>query len=542
MDIAKAKGVYSGRMRVWRWLAAMTALLGCQGVIGDADPNKGPEPDPQCTTLEAPGAPVPMRRLTAAQVRRSVNALLGVDTPLAVSDETLFTFKSNVSSSVDLVAARGYFDFAEATVAATDRSACAAAGATCAAWLYDDVAVRLLRRPLTADERARYEALFEAGSAEEGPSEGARWVLESLLQSPAFLYMDEATRQDGYLDDYAMAARLALTLWGQNPDLELLDKAERGELSTIEQIEAEASRMLDDPRSLGGLTDFIDQWLRLDKLDDPDARPDLEALGQETLAEMRSEPVQLFQMLVSDGADLKSLLTTSQTVSLDTLASIYADDVLSDDGERVALDPARRAGILSLAGVMAALSHAESTSPSVRGYSVLKNFLCSPPPPPPAGVDITLPEIGEGMTTRERLEAHFSEPACAACHQAMDGIGFTFESIDWLGRFRTEEFGKPIDDTATFHLDGEEVSVKGVAEMAAALGDSHDIAVCIARQWASYGAGMPDQEETDCIVEQLATLAQEPGGLRAMIVSFVTSDWYRRGPDAGVPEGPGETP
>ncbi len=521
-------------MRVWRGLAAMTALVGCQGVIGDADPKGGPEEAPQCTTLEAPGAPVPMRRLTAAQVRRSVATILGVDAPLSVSDETLFTFKSNVSSAVDLVAARGYFDFAEVAVAAMDKTPCAAADATCAAWLYDDLAPRLFRRPLTAEERTRYEALFAAGHTEGGPGEGARWVLESLLQSPAFLYLDEATREDGYLDDYAMAARLALTLWGQNPDDALLDKAANGELSTPEQVEAEASRMLDDPRSLGGMTDFVDQWLRLDKLDDPDARPDLEALGEETLAEMRSEPVQLFQMLVQEGADLKTLLTTSETVSLDTLAPIYADDVLSDDGARVMLDPKRRAGILSLAGVMAALSHAEATSPSVRGYSVLKNFLCKPPPPPPPGVDITLPEVGEDMTTRERLEAHFSEPACATCHQAMDGIGFTFESIDWLGRYRSEELGKPIDDSATFHLDGEEIDVKGVAQMAAALGDSQDIALCVARQWTSYGAGMPDQEETDCIVEHLATTAQADGGLRAMIVAFVTSDWYRRGP--------GETP
>lgn len=524
-------------MRVWPFAAAAILVVGCQGLIGDTpDPSEPPEPDPQneCTTLETVGAPVPMRRLTAAQVRRSVADVIGVDAPVSVSDETIFNFRSNVSSSVDLVAARGYFDFAEAVVAQADKSTCAAADAACASWLYEDIAKRLFRRPLTAEERGRYEALFAAGEAEEGPTEGARWVLESLLQSPAFLYMDEATREDGYLDDYAMAARLALTLWGQNPDAALLDKAERGELATVEQIEAEADRMLTDPRSLGGLTDFVDQWLRLDKLNDPDARPDLEALGAATLEEMRKEPVQLFQMLITDGADLQTLLTTSETVTLSTLSPIYGDDVLSDDGSRVALDPNHRAGILSLAGVMAATSHAEATSPTVRGFSVLKNFMCAPPPPPPAGVAVTLPDIGEDATTRERLEAHFSDPSCAACHAAMDGIGFTFETLDWLGRYRTEELGKPIDDSATFMLDGEQITVRGVAEMAAALGDSADIASCVAGQWASYAAGMPVQEEAACIVEDLAEQANAPNGLRNLIVSFVTSDWYRRGP--------GETP
>jgi mono/diheme cytochrome c family protein len=181
---------------------------------------------------------------------------------------------------------------------------------------------------------------------------------------------------------------------------------------------------------------------------------------------------------------------------------------------------------------MAALAHAEATSPTVRGYAVLKSFMCQPPPPPPAGVSVTLPEIGEGVSTRERLEAHFSDPVCASCHTAMDGIGFSFESLDWLGRYRSEEYGEPIDDSATFTLGGEEVSVTGVSEMAAVLSQSAEVASCVASQWASYGAGMPHQEEADCMVGDLATKLQAEGGLRAMIVAFVTSDWYRRGPGA----------
>jgi len=53
----------------------------------------------------------------------------------------------------------------------------------------------------------------------------------------------------------------------------------------------------------------------------------------------------------------------------------------------VKLDPARRAGILSLAGVMAALAHAGTTSPTRRGYIVLANLLCTPFFPPPPGVN-----------------------------------------------------------------------------------------------------------------------------------------------------------
>lgn len=480
-----------------------------------------------CASTQSPGAPVPMRRLTAAQVQRTVADILGVSTPVGVADEKLFTFKSNVSSSIDFVGARGYLDFAEATVLATDLSACTEPTDACTAWLFDDIGRRLFRRALTSGERAGYEELFASGSAEEGGSlEGARWVLEAMLQSPSFLYMDEVARPDGYLDDQSMASRLALTLWGANPDAALLDRAAAGELSTPEQIQDEAARLLADPRSIGGLTDFVDQWLRLDRLNDPDARPDLEALGAETLAAMRAEPVQLLSLMLAQQGDVTTLFTSNETATSPLLAPLYGDDII-EAGSTTVLDPAHRAGMLSLPGVMAALSHAEGTSPTLRGFNVLANILCTPPPPPPPGVDVTLPEIGPDATTRERLEAHFSDPSCAGCHAPMDGLGFAFESLDWLGRYREEEHGKPIDDRSTFPLDGAEVTVEGPVGLATVLADSVTAPACIARQWTSYAAGTPDKEEAACLIEQLAADARQPDGLRAMILGMVASDWYR---------------
>jgi hypothetical protein len=358
---------------------------------------------------------VPMRWLTRASCN-AASAMCRVQPDQRRRREALH-LRSNVSSAVDFAGAHGYLirDLRRRIRRLALKPAMCDAGSS------DEVGPRLSARPLDEDE-LDYQAV--RGGHGRRAAAGARWVLESMLQSPTLLYMDEVAKADGYLDDLSMASRLALTLWGQNPDRELIDRALAGELSTPEQIEAEAQRMLDDPRSLGGLTDFVDQWLRLERLNDPDARPDLEALGAETLTAMRSEPVQLFRMLLDSESNIDDLLLTSTTVALEPLSELYGTDIVKTSAGAFQLDPARRSGVLSLPGVMAALSHAEATSPTLRGFAVLSNFMCTPPPPPPPGVSVTLPDIGEGKTTRERLEAHFSDPTCNACHGPMDGMGF----------------------------------------------------------------------------------------------------------------------
>lgn len=511
-------------------LASLVFLSACYGRISDPGETDPDDPPPVvCTSIATDGAPVPMRRLTASQVERTVLDVLGTAGDVVVTDEKLFTYRSNISSPVDMNGARGYLDFAESAARSVDLARCSS---SCIDWLLDEIGLRLFRRPLDAEERARYTMLYDAGTATGTTADGASWVIEAMLQSPTFLYLDEVVEADGYLDDYSVASRLSLVLWGQNPDLELLERAGRGELSMPAQVREEATRLLADPRSEGGLTDFVDQWFELHRLDDPTMRPDIEALGPATLAALHEEPVALFRTLLLSGGGLPELMTTSSTAALPGLVSIYGDDIVSSGPEIVALDPTRRAGIMTLPGVMAALAHAEQTSPTLRGHAVLANLLCAPPAPPPAGVSVTLPEVGPDVTTRERLEAHFSDPTCASCHRGMDGIGFAYESFDWLGRYRDNENGNPIEDESTFTLGTVEVTVDGPIELANVMATNPTIASCVAKQWTGYASGVPTSRAADCLVERLATDVSGDDGLRAMILTYLTSDWFRRGPGA----------
>jgi hypothetical protein len=73
-----------------------------------------------------------------------------------------------------------------------------------------------------------------------------------------------------------------------------------------------------------------------------------------------------------------------------------------------------------------------------------------PPNPPPNVPQLKEAENkGEGavmeLTMRQRMDEHRSNPACASCHKAFDPIGFALEAFDATGKYRTNEFGKPMD-------------------------------------------------------------------------------------------------
>jgi hypothetical protein len=81
------------------------------------------------------------------------------------------------------------------------------------------------------------------------------------------------------------------------------------------------------------------------------------------------------------------------------------------------------------------------------------------------------------MTMREKVAELTKSAACQSCHSVINPLGFTLENYDALGRFRTEDQGRPIDATSVYKsLAGEETRLSGardLAELAAASPDAH---------------------------------------------------------------------
>ena len=113
---------------------------------------------------------------------------------------------------------------------------------------------------------------------------------------------------------------------------------------------------------------------------------------------------------------------------------------------RVAVADEARRGLLGHGSILTITSHANRTSPVVRGKWILDNLLGTPPPPPPPDVPPLDEEEGVApQTMRERMEQHRRSPACASCHRIMDPIGLALENFDAVGRGGPLEASTPID-------------------------------------------------------------------------------------------------
>jgi hypothetical protein len=123
------------------------------------------------------------------------------------------------------------------------------------------------------------------------------------------------------------------------------------------------------------------------------------------------------------------------------------------DGEafqRVELDGDERSGVITHASILGISSYATRTSPVLRGKWVLDTLLGTAPPPPPDGIPpLAEEDLGTAASMRQRLEQHRANPSCAACHNAMDPIGFGLENYDAAGAWRVKDGNFAIDNSGT---------------------------------------------------------------------------------------------
>jgi hypothetical protein len=153
---------------------------------------------------------------------------------------------------------------------------------------------------------------------------------------------------------------------------------------------------------------------------------------------------------------------------------------------KVDLDATQRAGILTQIGFLA--SYSEGTTPSIimRGVHMARDILCVDVPPPPAAVP-PLPALTPNMTNRQRVENLTMGAPCNACHPPfINPLGFAFENLDGIGKWRTTDNGQPINAKSTYEIDGQMVSFDGPVELMQIIAKSQQGNACYAKHWVEY--------------------------------------------------------
>ncbi len=403
----------------------------------------------------------------------------------------------------------------------------------------------LYRQPLTAEQIEAHVGFFleETGTLGRPPEAALSQLLQSMLNSPLFLYRWEVGPEKPTLDggairlsSYQIASRLAFYLWNSGPDRSLLAQAEAGALSTEQGIAEVARSMLDDARAEQALDSFHTQWLHLEKLDnllkDPVRFPEWgTALG----AAMHEEISTFARHVILEGdGSLKTLLSAPFSFVNEPLAKVYGLDTVSGtDFQRVDLPADQRAGLLTMPGLLAAASEPSVENPFKRGKLLLEKILCQKLEPPPNIPPIPQPDEANPRPIRETLEELTANAPCSNCHSKLNPLGFSLANFNAIGAYQEQdELGFPIDAAGQLP-DG--TSFANPRQLSALLAETTEVRACLTKQWFRFATNRAENSADDYSLESaFSQFSTSEFNLKELLVALVTTrSFLYRSQDAG---------
>ena len=505
-----------------------TASGTTSGIPGTSLPYESP-------ALVSPALEARTWKLTHAHYQATLGALFGVQVALHDGDrprlapETSNGVFTNLSDagfiSIANGLAEGYMDIAGEVVEALTAEqlatfgGCAALGAACTRDAFLSAALRkAFRRPASADDLSLFGALFDAAQNEAATvgddAFAYRSAIKAMLTSPFFLYRTEigadANQVEFQLTPHELASFLSYSVLGQPPGEALVARAEAGTFSDVGVLRGEVEQLLAEQAAADQFERFVTEWLEVEAFLDPDFGLGREgvkvAAGFDSVkAAMQQETEQFIAANITLAGTLPGLLTSPVQVSDAALAAFYASEP-SGAGA-----PQDRVGILALGAGLALRAKDASTSPTLRGLFVRERLMCQHfTVPPNVNPDLTdLAAEAQPQTTRELYELHARNAVCNSCHELFDPMGFTLETFDEVGRFRSTQSGVPIDTSALLIDSDVDQQLSNHVELANALAQSTWVKECLARQAFRFYFGT----STSLVVDTTGTRLEEDRGL-----------------------------
>jgi hypothetical protein len=434
------------------------------------------------------------------------------------------------------------------------------------------------RRPVTQEELLPFRSVALAARDQGLPfRESMQVALQTILVAPDFLFRIEqqegARVREGVreLSDWELASRLSYFLWSSMPDDALRDEAQQGTLSNPDRLIAQVHRMLDDPKADALVDGFFEQWLGLRNLQTLEVDNNTDPLWNDRLREAMRKETQLFcRQLLSREGKLSDILLADFTFVNPRIAELYGLQFDGRDPQEMYRGPkqrrsdrrlgsyaeeerwikttlpAERRGLLTQAAILTLTSNPSRTSPVKRGKWVLENLLGDPPPAAPPNVPTleATQEDHKGLSLREQLEIHRSNPSCASCHRVMDPIGLGLENFNAIGRFRTEDAGKPIVASGEL-ADGR--SFTSAVQLSETLAqDQPKLVAHFCSKLLTYALGRGLVTADQCALGKIETYTQErQSTVRSVIEAIVMSEpfrWTEVAPPIGESNGTEQNP
>lgn len=488
------------------WLAVL--LTGCTGVL--------PEPSPTVSVCAESGR---LARLSGTQYRAVVARVLPEWKPLdALEVPFSQPRRTDVYSTWSSQASLGEYDVDDAWSAAEliatewverQQRACPGAGRSeaCVVSAWKPFVSALWSRPPTSEELASITQSLAEYERDLPGKPAAVAMARALLMSPQFLFRQELGI-DGALDAYELAAAVSFTLTDAPPDEPLRRLVESGAAPGI--IAGEASRLLAQPTNVPALRRFLREFLQYetaaqtfkDPAQFPFHRP------RELVDDTERVVERLLERHARSGLQ-RALLTSTLVHVRPSTARSWGLQLTADAG--VFLDDPSRTGVLSHPSWLVAMSEPDHNHLVRRGRFVREKLLCGQVPNLPGGV---VPQIEKkpGLTFRQRLEQHSTDPACAGCHQLMDPLGMGFEAWDHLGRAQTMDNGGPVSTSGLIEGAGDQDGpYADTRELMKRLADAPEVRACWVRQVFQYFRGRPIREADLCELERLTQLYEDSG-------------------------------
>lgn len=387
----------------------------------------------------------------------------------------------------------------------------------------ETLAYRAFRRPLSEEQKHAYvrQHFVEGISTEDA----IRRSVIAILKSPRFLYREVVPTDDLF----TQVDRLAFALVDSIPNPSLLEAASEGWVHSDQAFRQQAERLMKTYRSRTRLKEFLRVWLALERLHGSEKSEELfPDFSQQLLADLRTSLEYTLDEAVAHQEGFRRLMESKQVYMNSRIADFYGQKVDSQhsaDFRPTEFEPDQRSGVVTHPFLLTSLAYDRTSSPIHRGVFLSRGILGRSLKPPSDSVSPAAPDLEPHLTTRQRVGKQTSPAMCASCHTMINGLGFTLENFDAVGRFRSSEKNQSVDATGRYRQRlGDVVDFNGPTQMVDFLTNSHETHRSVVRQLFHFMVQQPILAYGSDSIHQFAeTFSESDLNLKSLALQIAVS-------------------